>query len=118
MVHFALDIVQMEGWEGYDVRRYGEERYDKQLFTLRCLGVERRGQWVDVGLSLQLMEGETLPHGLVAPSVLVICVPTGEVVQIVLQDEGCDSEFQFTPAEEEIVRSYIRDHCEARIRSV
>lgn len=100
------------------MRKYGQERYDAQSFTLRCLGVEKRGQWVDVELAMQLADGEIMPEGLVSPSVLVICVPIGEVVQIVIQDEGCDSEYQFTPAEEELVRDYIRDHCAALIRSV
>lgn len=100
------------------MRKYGEESYDAQSFTLRCLDVERRGQWVDVHLELRLGEGERLPEGLVEPSVLVICVPEGEIVQIVLLDGGCDSEFQFTPPEEAFVREFVHDHCGSLIRSV
>ncbi|MFC0215013.1 hypothetical protein ACFFK0_21700 [Paenibacillus chartarius] len=54
------------------MRKYGEERYDAQSFTLSCRSVERRGQWVDVHLNIKLDDGETLPEGLTDPSVLVI----------------------------------------------
>lgn len=100
------------------MRKYGEDRYEAQSFTLRCTDVERRGQWVDVHLELRLAEGETLPEGLTAPSVLAICIPEGDIAQIVLLDEGCDSEFQLTPPEEAFVRDYVREHCGPLVRSV
>lgn len=98
------------------MRKYGEERYEPQRFTLRCTEVERRGQWVDVQLEMRLAEGETLPDGLAKPSVLAICVPEGDIVQIVLLDEGLDCEFQFVPEEEAFVRTFVREHCAALVR--
>jgi hypothetical protein len=100
------------------MRKYGEDRYDAQSFTLRCTDVERRGQWVDVHLELRLAEGETLPEGLTDPSVLAICLPEGDIVQVALLDEGIDCEFQLTPAEEAFVRDYVREHCASLVRSV
>jgi hypothetical protein len=100
------------------MRKYGEEVYEPQRFTLRCVEVEARGQWVDVVLELRLEEGETLPEGLTDPSVLAVCLPEGDIVQVSLLDEGCDSEFQLLPQEEQLVRDYVREHCAALIRSV
>ncbi|KIL40209.1 hypothetical protein SD70_15470 [Gordoniibacillus kamchatkensis] len=100
------------------MRKYGEERFEPQRFTLRCAEVERRGQWVDVYLDMQLAEGEILPPGLTEPSVLAICVPEGDVVQVVLLDEGLDCEFQLVPEEEAYVRAFVRDRCAALVRGL
>lgn len=88
--------------------KYGAEPVEHR-FTLRCVEIERRAQWVDIFLSLQLASGEKLPPGLESPSLLVICTPQGDIVQIVLQDEGCDSEFQFTYTEKEQIERFIFD---------
>jgi hypothetical protein len=99
------------------MRKYGEEVYEPQRFSLRCIEVEPRGQWVDVVLALQLTEGETMPLGLIDPAVLAVCLPEGDVVQVSLLDEGCDSEYQLLPQEEQFVREYVHEHCAALIRS-
>jgi hypothetical protein len=90
--------------------KYGAEPMEHR-FTLRCSEIERRGQWVDIFLSLQLAEGETLPYGLESPSLLVICSSKGDIVQIVLHDEGCDSEFQFTYTEKEQIERFVIEYC-------
>jgi hypothetical protein len=90
--------------------KYGAEPMEHR-FTLRCTEIERRGQWLDILLSLQLAEREMLPLGLESPSVLVICSPNGDIIQIVLQDEGCDSEFQFTYTEKEQIERFVAEYC-------
>lgn len=86
--------------------KYGAE-HEEHRFSLSILEAESRGQWRDIYLAIQLAEGEELPEGLIAPSILVICNTDGEIVQIVLQDEGCDSEFQFTYAEKAQIEDYV-----------
>jgi hypothetical protein len=93
-----------------NMMKYGAEPMEHR-FTLKCTEIERRGQWVDVFLSMQLAESESLPNGLESPSILVICTVNGEIVQIVLQDEGCDSEFQFTYTEKEQVERFVHETC-------
>ncbi|MBP1995277.1 hypothetical protein [Paenibacillus eucommiae] len=88
--------------------KYGADPIEHK-FILHCTEIEHRGQWVDVFLSLQLAADEKLPEGLLSPSVLVICSQDGNIVQTVLHDEGCDSEFQFTYTEKEKVERFIQD---------
>ncbi|NOU64999.1 hypothetical protein GC096_13260 [Paenibacillus sp. LMG 31461] len=93
--------------------KYGAE-HEEHRFSLCFLEEESRGQWRDVYLGIQLEEGEELPEGLLDPSILVICNIEGEIVQIVLHDEGCDSEFQFTYAEKEQIEKYVNHHVSAK----
>ncbi|MNR64771.1 hypothetical protein D3C85_1875280 [compost metagenome] len=65
-------------------------------------------------MGIQLEDGEVLPEGLMDPSILVICNIEGDIVQIVLHDEGCDSEFQFTYAEKEQIETYVNQHVSAK----
>jgi hypothetical protein len=90
--------------------KYGAEPMEHR-FTLRCMEIERRGQWFDILLSLHLAEAGTPPLGLESPGVLVICSPNGDIIQIVLQDEGCDSEFQFTYTEKEQIERFVAEYC-------
>jgi hypothetical protein len=90
--------------------KYGAEPME-HTFTMRCTEIERRGQWVDVFLSMQLAESDLLPNGLDSPNILVICAVNGDIVQIVLQDEGCDSEFQFTYTEKEQIERFVNETC-------
>jgi hypothetical protein len=89
------------------MNRYGAEIIQNHRFSLSCREVEKRGQWLDVYLSITPVKGEQLPEALVEPSVLVICTQRGDVVQIVLQDEGCDCEYLFTLQEKAQIEQYI-----------
>ncbi|MDR6549746.1 hypothetical protein [Paenibacillus qinlingensis] len=89
--------------------KYGAEHEEHQ-FSLCFLETESRGQWQDVYLGIQLAEGEDFPEGLIDPSILVICNTDGDIVQIVLHDEGCDSEFQFTFSEKAQIENYVNQH--------
>jgi hypothetical protein len=86
--------------------KYGAEHVEHK-FSLFIIETESRGQWRDIFLGMELAEGETLPEGLEAPSILVICNSGGDIIQIVLHDEGCDSEFQFTYAEKAQIEDYV-----------
>jgi hypothetical protein len=90
--------------------KYGAEPKEHS-FTMQCTEIERRGQWIDIFIALQMDEGETLPEGLDFPSLLIICSSQGEIVQIVLHDEGCDSEFQFTFTEKEKIERFFTEYC-------
>lgn len=86
--------------------KYGAE-HEEHRFNLTFLEAESRGQWRDIYLGIELADGETLPEGLEAPSILVICNGAGDIIQIVLHDEGCDSEFQFTYAEKAQIEDFV-----------
>ncbi|NEW06557.1 hypothetical protein GK047_11090 [Paenibacillus sp. SYP-B3998] len=86
--------------------KYGAEHVEHR-FTLSYKESEPRGQWQDIYLAIQMESGQSLPEDLLDPSVLVITNKAGEIVQIVLQDEGCDCEFQFTLSEKAQVESFV-----------
>ncbi|WNR42204.1 hypothetical protein [Paenibacillus roseipurpureus] len=85
--------------------KYGAE-HEEHRFSLSFQEAEDRGQWRDIYLNLHLAEGEELPEGLTDPAILVICNQAGDIVQIVLQDEGCDCEYQFTLMEKAQIEDY------------
>ena len=75
--------------------KYGAE-HEEHRFSLSFHEAETEGNGAIFSWYLHIAEGEVVPEGLFDPSILVICNQAGEIVQIVLHDEGCDSEFQFT----------------------
>ncbi|WP_134698819.1 hypothetical protein [Ammoniphilus sp. YIM 78166] len=64
------------------------------------------GQWLHVYISFQV---DTLPEGLSEPSALIILNQENDVVQMVVQDEGCDSEFKFTEGEQQQLTEFLRE---------
>lgn len=88
--------------------KYGDEHAEHR-FTLTFVESEIRGQWRDIFLDMQKEAGEEFPEDLIDPSILVICNLQGEVVQIVLHDEGCDCEFQFTFAEKGQIEKFVQE---------
>ncbi|MFF2155492.1 hypothetical protein ACFVVQ_09285 [Paenibacillus chitinolyticus] len=100
------------------MNKYGSDNWQDHRFTLACTEVERRGQWLDIHLALHPEEGETLPEELQDPSVYVICNLEGTIVQIILLDEGCDCEYQFTPGEKEKIARFLEEHCTAEMNSL
>ncbi|TXK85450.1 hypothetical protein [Paenibacillus sp. N3.4] len=87
--------------------KYGAEHIEHK-FTLSFTESEIRGQWRDVFLAIHPEDGEEFPADLIEPSILVICNLEGEIVQVVLHDEGCDCEFQFTFSEKVKIESYVQ----------
>ncbi|WP_100408134.1 hypothetical protein [Bacillus solitudinis] len=52
---------------------------------------------------------QTLPEKMIDPAALVILNESGDVLQIILQEEGCDSpNFQFTENEKEQFSKWIQ----------
>jgi hypothetical protein len=92
--------------------KYGAEHVEHR-FTLSLTESEIRGQWRDIFLRLHKEAGEEFPEDLIDPSILVICNLEGDIVQIVLHDEGCDSEFQFTLSEKAQIEDYVQQHVNA-----
>lgn len=89
--------------------KYGAE-HEEHRFTLSFTESEVRGQWRDIFLGIHEEVGEEFPEDLIDPSILVICNLDGEIVQIVLHDEGCDCEFQFTFSEKAQIENYVKQH--------
>lgn len=96
-------------WGNYRMMKYGAEHVEHK-FTLSFIESEVRGQWRDIYLRMHLEVGEMFPEDLIDPSILVICNLEGEIVQIVLHDEGCDCEFQFTYAEKAQIENFVQGH--------
>jgi hypothetical protein len=86
--------------------KYGAEHVEHR-FRLSYNASEPRGQWRDIYLNIHMENGQALPEDLLDPSVLVITNQEGHIVQVVLQDEGCDCEFQFTLSEKAQVESFV-----------
>ncbi|MNR41836.1 hypothetical protein D3C85_1602760 [compost metagenome] len=86
--------------------KYGAEHVEHR-FSLSFHEEESRGQWRDIFLGIHLADGEEFPEGLIDPSILVICNMSGDIIQIVMHDEGCDCEYQFTYAEKAQIEDYV-----------
>lgn len=86
---------------------YGASVWQEIRFTGFTPTVEERPPWIDIYLKLEWEEGTILPEGLSDPSGLVICNSDRMIVQIIVLDEGCDSEFQFTPGEKDQIIRYL-----------
>jgi hypothetical protein len=94
---------------GTSMIRYGDEMWSELRFTGFEYEVERRdGQWVDVLLKVETAEGTPLPDDLIAFEIIAICTHVGHPIQLVTQDEGCDSEYQLTESEQEQINAFIR----------
>ncbi|MCD1257519.1 hypothetical protein B5M42_001545 [Paenibacillus athensensis] len=88
--------------------KYGQEPAEHR-FSLQVMEVETRGQWLDIYLRLIQEPDAPLPEELEDPGVLLICTRQGEPVQLVVQDGGCDCEFQLTPSEKERIESFAAE---------
>jgi len=86
--------------------KYGQDPAEHR-FSLVLEEVEPRGPWLDVILHLIAEPDTPLPAELEDPGVLVICSRQGLPVQVVVQDGGCDSEFQLTPSEKERIERFV-----------
>jgi hypothetical protein len=75
----------------------------------------RDEQWIDVELRLELDPGSVLPDDLSELTALLICTYSGDIAQIVPQDEGRDCEYQFTDGEKEQLRYYYEQNVKSRL---
>ncbi len=88
----------------YDFEQYCEWKFTKIVTD----DVAPRGQWLDINLSFELEEGTTLQPDLQFPSATIICTSHGDIVQILLLNEGCDSEYRFTDLEKEQLIHHVQ----------
>ncbi|MNH98336.1 hypothetical protein D3C73_510550 [compost metagenome] len=91
--------------------KYGEETPVEHRFGLIRKEIEQRSPWIDVFVELVPEDMEAFPEELNDPGILVISNLHGELVQIVLQNEGCDSEYHLTYTEKEQVEQFFYTHC-------
>lgn len=93
---------------GSGVIRYGDEAWTELKFASYRFKAERRDeQWVDVTVRVETADGTPLPDDLIDLSILAICTPRGQLIQLVVQDEGCDSEYQLTEGEKEQLETAV-----------
>jgi hypothetical protein len=89
--------------------KYGDDRITELKFVSFEARVERRNEhWVDVTLRFETAPETPIPDDLIELTALVVCTPQGIPVEIEPQDEGCDCEYQFTFAEKEQIKAYVR----------
>lgn len=88
---------------GHDFSHY-EELTLKQL---RVQDTLRRGPWIHLYVHFEL---DSMPPGLSEPSALVILDEDKKVVQMVVQDEGCDSEYKLTEGEQKQITDFLQEH--------
>lgn len=88
--------------------KYGDERAEELRFVQFIPDMElRTGPWIDIDLQVSVSEQTPIPEELIDFSIRVICNTAGRIAQMVVLDEGCDSEYQLTPAEKEQVAAFI-----------
>ncbi len=88
--------------------KYGLDRVTELKFTSFQPFMERRNeQLVDIVLRFTLSKDSEGPADLIDFTALVICTVSGQIAQIVPQDEDCDCEYQFTVSEKEQIAAYI-----------
>jgi hypothetical protein len=88
--------------------KYGGTPCFEARFTAFKPEVESNGSWYTVDLELTFEPGTRLPGDLRDPSARVICAGDGTVIEYVVLEEGCDSEYQFTESEKAQISGYIR----------
>ncbi|MFE5317420.1 hypothetical protein ACFQ88_01810 [Paenibacillus sp. NPDC056579] len=77
----------------------------------------RDEQWIDVEVRFDLPDRGELPEDISDLSALLICTYSGDIVQIVPQDEGRDCEYQFTEAEKNQLRDYYELQAKQKLLS-
>jgi len=91
--------------------QYGSELVTELKFEQYEAVIEPRDrQWVDVELRFVWSADGELPADISELTALLICTRTGDIFQIVPQDEGRDCEFQFTESEKAQLRAYYYEH--------
>ncbi len=87
--------------------QYGLGDYSHWVFSNVYVDVLEEDRWKNLHLSFELEKGE-IPEGLTDPSLLVV-MDGDTVMEIVLLNEGCDSEYKLTDLEKEQLIGLLRD---------
>lgn len=88
--------------------KYGEPSATELKFVQFHAELERKSQWVDFYLTFDLAEGQSFPDDLSDPGALVISTYDGRVIEYVVQDGGCDTEYQFTEEEKAQIAHFVQ----------
>lgn len=97
--------------------KYGDTTVTDLTFVHMEAELELKSQWIHVYLQFQLAEGQSFPAGLTDPSALIVSTYEGTVIEYVVLDEGCDSEFQFTEHEKQQIATYIKERVSKHVAS-
>lgn len=89
--------------------KYGDTTVTDFTFIRFDPKLEQKPQWIDIHLKLYLADGQSFPDDLNDPGALIISTYDGEVIEYVVQNEGCDSEYQFTEAEKAQIGKYVKE---------
>lgn len=87
--------------------KYGDETFTDLKFAGFTARIEEQPQWMNIYLDLKFPPGTALPDDLSDPSALVICAYDGKIIEYVVLDEGCDSEYRFTDAEKQQIAAFV-----------
>jgi hypothetical protein len=94
--------------------QYGSTDIKELQFHGFRVSVEPRdSQWIDVELRPEPAAISGLPADISQLTALLICTYSGDIAQIVPQDEGRDCEYQFTESEKTQLRDYYEKHVRA-----
>ncbi|WP_257349614.1 hypothetical protein [Pseudalkalibacillus decolorationis] len=77
----------------------GLGEYSHWVFSQINVNLIEESHWRNVYISFELEKG-SIPEGLSDPSILVV-IDEDTVMDIVLQNEGCDCEYKLTDLEKE-----------------
>ncbi len=89
--------------------RYGDETWTELIFERFDFAAERRdSQWVDVELRVTTADATPLPTDVIDFSIVAVCTHRGDPIQLVVLEEGIDSEYQLTAGEKEQVEAFVR----------
>ncbi|NOU93817.1 hypothetical protein GC093_11360 [Paenibacillus sp. LMG 31456] len=99
--------------------QYGSDDHSDLIFQRLHASIEPRdSQWVDVELSFELSPESVMPTDLLDLTALLVCTHSGEIFQIVPQDEGRDCEYQFTETEKVQLRQYYETQVKPKLLQV
>ncbi|WP_408007467.1 hypothetical protein ACJROX_22635 [Pseudalkalibacillus sp. A8] len=87
--------------------QYGLGEYSPWVFSDVHVDLMEEDRWKNLHLSFDLKKGE-IPEGLTDPSLLVVA-DGDTVMEIVLLNEGCDSEYKLTDLEKEQLITLLKD---------
>jgi hypothetical protein len=98
--------------------RYGDEMWTELKFTAFQYSAEKRDkQWVDVELIAEVAEETPVPTDVIELSFVAVCTHEGHPIQLIVLEEGIDSEYQLTMFEKEQLESFVRtDEVQKAIR--
>lgn len=89
--------------------RYGDETWTDLRFERFDYKAERRDeQWVDVELRADVAEETPAPTDVIGLAFVAVCTHRGDPIQLIVLEDGIDSEYQLTAGEKEQIEAFVR----------